>query len=299
MTPALGAVLGAVFGLLLLMLFSAAQPRPDVPADKARGGLVDRWKHLTRRPAGAAGRRRDLLTAVALLGGIAAYALSGWAAMLLVVPLATFGIPWLWHDPNKAKIARLAAIEAWTRQVRSLLVGGADTTLEAALIASLASAPDPIQPEVKRLVARLNSRMATDSALVRFADDLDDSVGDSVAAAMMLASYRRGGGLVEVMDGLAEGVRDEVEARRKQESAKAATRTSVRYMTLLVVIGIPLLMVLSPSFVGPYRSTLGQLLFISLTGAYIGGLVMLRKLSIIKDKPRIYPRRKPTPGGLA
>ncbi|MGI3784261.1 MAG: hypothetical protein ACRYG2_26170, partial [Janthinobacterium lividum] len=36
------------------------------------------WARLTRRPSGAAGRRRDLVVLGSLLGGFALAALSGW-----------------------------------------------------------------------------------------------------------------------------------------------------------------------------------------------------------------------------
>lgn len=218
--------------------------------------------------------------------------------MLVLVPLAVFGVPWLFHDPNKQQITKLSAIEAWIRQVRSLLIGGADTTLEAALVASLPSAPEAIKAEVKRLVARLNSRWATDRALVAFAEDLNDSVGDTVAAAMILAYQRRSGGLSDVIQGLAESVRDEVDAKRRQEAAKAGPRTAVRYMTLLVVIGVPLMRFVAPGYLEPYRSPLGQILMLAIAVLYILGLFLLRRLSTVRPTPRIYPRRLPKHGAL-
>lgn len=298
MSPALGAVIGAFFGCAVLLLILALQPRTDLPREKARGGMTEKWKRLTRRPTGSAGRRRDLQLVLSILGAIGAYAVTGWLMALVLVPLSVFGVPWLFHDPNKAHIAKLAALEAWIRQVRSLLIGGADTTLEAALIASLPSAPAAIHGQVKHLVARLNSRWDTDRALVAFAEDINDSVGDTVAGAMILAFHRRSGGLSDVMEGLAEAVHDEVDAKRKQESAKAGTRTAVRYMTLLVLIGVPLMRLLAPEYLEPYRSPFGQLLLLATSALYIGGLLLLHRLGLVKPTPRIYPRRIPKNGAV-
>lgn len=294
MNPALGAFLGALFGLSVWLLVEGMRPRTGLPAEKARGGLSDKVRSMLRRPAGSAGTQRDIKIAIAVVGAVGAYVVSGWVIMLMLVPLTVWGLPKLFHDPNKARIDRLAAVESWIRQVRSLLVGGADNTLEAALVASLPSTPAPIHAEVKRLVARINARWTTDRALAAFAEDMDDSVADSVAAAMMLAYYRRGGGLIDVIDALADSVRDEVEARRKQESAKSGVRTSVRYMTLLVVVGVPAMMLAAPTYLQPYRSAFGQMLALVFAAGYVGGLILLRQLSLVKDKPRIYPRIRPS-----
>ena len=75
-------------------------------------------------------------------------------------------------------------MEEWTRSLSGVLTVGIG--LEEALVATLRSAPDPIRPEVTRLVARLRARWSTEEALRMFADDLDDATGDLVAANLIL-----------------------------------------------------------------------------------------------------------------
>jgi hypothetical protein len=85
--------------------------------------------------------------------------------------------------------------------VDPVIVWGADRRdREEALIATLRSAPDPIRPEVTRLVARLRARWSTEEALRIFADDLDDATGDLVAANLILGARRRGAGVASVLE---------------------------------------------------------------------------------------------------
>ena len=103
-------------------------------------------------------------------------------------------------------------MEEWTRSLSGVLTVGVG--LEQALIATLRSTPEPIRPEVPRLVARLRARWSTEDALRAFADELDDATGDLVAANLILGARRRGAGLASVLEGLAESVAADVRARR-------------------------------------------------------------------------------------
>src|SRR3546814_20940344 len=80
------------------------------------------------------------------------------------------------------------------------------------------STPSAIRPEVQRLVARLRSRWNTEEAIRAFADELDDATGDLVAANLILAARRRGAGLAQVLESLAESVSADVRARRQIEA---------------------------------------------------------------------------------
>ncbi len=94
--------------------------------------------------------------------------------------------------------------------------------LEEALIATLRSTPDPIRPEVTRLVARLRARWSTEEALRMFADDLDDATGDLVAANLILGARRRGAGVASVLESLGRisCVPTSVPARRSRPTGR-------------------------------------------------------------------------------
>ncbi|MEI2811934.1 MAG: hypothetical protein V9F00_17630 [Nocardioides sp.] len=82
-------------------------------------------------------------------------------------------------------------------------------------------------------VARLRARWVTEDALRAFADELDDSTGDLVAANLILGARRRGAGLASVLEGLAESVAADVRARRQVEADRAKPRATARWVTLI------------------------------------------------------------------
>lgn len=283
-----GMLIGLAAATAIILLLAGLRPAPQRPV-RLREPLAVRWARLTRRPAGPAGRRRDIMwaaTAVIALGILAA---TGWVLALVVVPVGLLLVPWLLSDTNKAGLARTAALDAWVRSIRSILLGGSDNTLEAALIASLATAPAPIRPEVAALTSRLRARWETDRALEAFANDLDDPTADTIATALILASQRRGTGLSEVLESLTESVRDEVEARRKAEAAKAIPRSSAVYMTILFALVAGVLIIANPSYVAPYATPLGQGILTVVIAFFLGSLWLLRRISTVTTRPRIHP----------
>jgi tight adherence protein B len=157
--------------------------------------------------------------------------------------------------------------------------------LEEALVATLRSAPDPIRPEVTRLVARLKARWSTEQALRMFADDLDDATGDLVAANLILAARRRGAGVASVLEGLAESVAADVRARRAIEADRAKPRATAHWVTL-ITIGVLAVLGLTGSYITPYSTPLGQMILVLLLGAYVATLVWMRRMAAGKPLPR-------------
>ena len=105
--------------------------------------------------------------------------------------------------------------------------------LEQAIAATRRSAPAAIAPEVDRLAARLNARWGTEAALRAFADDLDDATGDLIAASLVLAARRRGGGLTRLLTSLADTATAELRIRRTIEGDRARPRAAARWVTVL------------------------------------------------------------------
>lgn len=295
-TPLLGALVGAGLGLGLLLCAAGATRRPPAPV-RAKVPLRERWATLTRRPAGVRGTRRDLKLAVVVGVAFVVFALSGWVLALLVVPVVGLLVPWLLADQNKAGIARTAALEGWIRNLRGLLQGGADNTLEAALRGSLSAAPEPIRAEVGNLVVRLNARWPTEQALAAFADELHDSTADMIVAALMLTARRRGYGISEILANLAESVGDEVRARRRIESDRGLARTAARGMTLLFALLAAAFFVFNRSFLAPYATGPGEVILAAIIALFVAILALLRRLTTAQDNPRIYPRPHARAGG--
>ena len=99
--------------------------------------------------------------------GLVGWLVTGWVLALVIAP----GRCRRTADPARrsrrppTRIARLEAMEEWTRSLSGVLTVGVG--LEQALVATLRSTPAPIAPEVTRLVARLRARWDTEDGAPR------------------------------------------------------------------------------------------------------------------------------------
>ena len=248
-----------------------------------------------KRPATRRMRRLgelDRTTRLLLLGGIAggvvAWLVTGWVLAIVAVPVAAVGLPMLLSSGSAAsRIARLEAMEEWTRSLSGVLTVGVG--LEQALVATLRSTPAAVTPEVTRLVARLRARWGTEDALRAFADELDDSTGDLIAANLILGARRRGAGLASVLEGLAESVAADVRARRQVEADRAKPRATARWVTLISA-GVLVILAVSGTYVAPYRSPLGQVILVGLLSAYVATLIWMKRMAMGRNLPRFLDR---------
>lgn len=229
-------------------------------------------------------KQSRILLLAGLSAGTVAFLVTGWALALVVVPVASVGLPTLLSSSSAAaRIERLEAMEEWTRSLSGVLTVGVG--LEQALVATLRSTPAAIAPEVTRLVARLRARWVTEDALRAFADELDDATGDLVAANLILGARRRGAGLASVLEGLAESVAADVRSRRQVEADRAKPRATARWVTL-ISLGVLVILAVSGTYVEPYQSPLGQVILVALLTAYVATLVWMKRMAIGRAMPR-------------
>jgi len=274
MTPLVAAVAGGLVVAGLIGVVVGLRRSPVPPPRPRRTATV-------RRPR--ISRRTQLLLAAGLIGGVVVAVLTGWLVAAVVVPAAVAGLPLLLAAPPRTPLDRLEAMEEWTRSLSGVLTVGVG--LEEALIATLRSTPAPIRGEVTQLVARLRARWSTEDALRRFADDLDDSTGDLIAANLILAARRRGSGLASVLESLAESVAADVRARRAIEADRAKPRATARWVTLITV-GVLVVLALTGSYVKPYGTVLGQMILVFLLSLYVAVLVWMRQMATGQPLPR-------------
>jgi Flp pilus assembly protein TadB len=266
------AVAGALIVAGIIGLVVGLKPAPERPP---------RSHPVRRKPMSAATKR---LLLVGVVGGCLAWLVTGWALALVAVPLACVGVPMLLSNSGAAaRIDRLEAMEEWTRSLSGVLTVGIG--LEQALVTTERSTPSAIRPEVQRLVARLRSRWNTEEAIRAFADELDDATGDLVAANLILAARRRGAGLAQVLESLAESVSADVRARRQIEADRAKPRATARWVTIISV-GVLVILAISGTYVEPYRSPQGQVILVTLLAAYVATLVWMKRMAIGKPLAR-------------
>ncbi len=276
LVPALAGAL-IVAGVIGVVVGLRPAPVSERPPSR-RGG---RLQSLDRRT-------RMLLLAGTGAGSIA-WLITGWALAVVAVPVAAVGLPMLLSSGSAAaRIERLEAMEEWTRSLSGVLTVGVG--LEQALVATLRSTPSAIEPEVTRLVARLRARWVTEDALRAFADELDDSTGDLIAANLILGARRRGAGLASVLDGLAESVAADVRARRQVEADRAKPRATARWVTMISA-GVLLILAVSGTYVAPYKSPLGQVILVALLTAYVATLIWMKRMAMGRNLPRFLDAR--------
>jgi Flp pilus assembly protein TadB len=267
----LGALIGA--GLLLAIAGSRAIPRRT---------LAIAWPTLTWRSPWVVG------TCLFVVGVLIAV-VTGWLVAIIVAPLIGLGLPYLvGRSEGALDIAKLEAMEEWTRSLSGILTAGAG--LEQSLVSTLGSTPLPIRTEVTRLVARLRARWSTAEAIRAFADDLGDPTGDIIAANLLLGTQRRGDGLATILEGLAESVAFDIRARRQVEADAAKPRATARWVTIITAIVLGGLFI-TGTYVAPYKSGTGQLILFALLAAYAAILMWMKRtasggpvLRILGDK---------------
>ena len=179
---------------------------------------------------------------------------------------------------NRAQVARIEAIAAWTEMLRDTLV--AASGLEQAITHTAPLAPAPIAAEVRVLASRLTeSRTALNAALREFAAALADPTGDLVVATLILSAQRQRGGLAEVLRALAASARDQAAMRLRVEAGRARTRTSVRVISITTLAMAAGLILLNRNYLGPYDSATGQLVLVVVAGCFGVALYWLAQMS--------------------
>jgi Flp pilus assembly protein TadB len=288
MTP--GALLAAaggaatMAGIGCLLSYAAGPPSAPVPAPPPRWRrLAARWTITPRHAVAAAA------TGIIVLG------LTRWPAAALAAVPASIAVPRiLSRRPARARIARLEALEAWTRRLADVLA--ASRGLEDALTHSAATAPPPIAAPVGGLAAALRRRQDTAAALRGFAGAVDDPVGDLICAALLLAADRRGPGLHVVLTELAGDVAKDVAARRETEAERAAYRTALAWIVAFLAAYTGYL-ILDRSYSAPFGTPAGQAVLAIVAACYAGGLYWLHRLSLTTGPSRFLRETgEPAPG---
>jgi|SRR5215211_8059519 Flp pilus assembly protein TadB len=266
-----GAVVGGAL-LLLIIAIRGTQPREETPSLFRRGNVQGR-KNLIRLGTG--------------LGvGLIVLVVTRWlvlaAALGLLAALADrfFG----GTGEERRAIERLEALATWTEALRDTIAGAVG--LEQAIPATAVNAAPAIKPGLNLLVDRLRIREPLPSALMRFADDLNDPSADLIVAALVLNARLRGPGLREVLSALADSAREELDVRRKVAAERRSTRRSVQVVVAITLIMAAGLVLFNPVYMAPYRSFIGQFVLFIVIALYALGLVWLRKLAKIEVPER-------------
>lgn len=211
---------------------------------------------------------------VAGLAAVAVLAVSGWLVPALVVGAVVDVATGAWqrrHRFGGSDVERTDALASWIENLRDVLVAG-DQPI-GAIGATVPSCPPVIRPAVRRLSTALGHQQP-ELAFRRFADDLDDPLGDLVAAGLLVA-VRRGARTVAVLSALAEQARAQADRRRVLEAERAPVQREVMLLTL--IMGGLLLGVLvfgRADYLSAYDTARGQAFLATVIAIY--GVLLLR-----------------------
>lgn len=244
--------------------------------------IVVPMEHASTAPTAARGLdgTRAVRAAWATGFGIAVLSVSGW-----VVPsLVTAAAAWYWvaafqrRDPDRANdIERTDALASWIENLRDVLLAG-DQPI-GAIASTVSSAPSVIRPAVRRLSAALGHQ-DPDTAFRRFADDLDDPLGDLVSAGLSIA-VQRGARTVAVLTSLAEQARRASDRRRIVEAERAPIRREVLMLSSIMGALVMVLLVFGrSSYLDAYDTNEGQLFLGSVLSVYAILLLRVQRLSM-------------------
>jgi Flp pilus assembly protein TadB len=269
-------------------------------------GLVLLVTELTgrRRPPGVPPPRRRLAVApfasgrqvlLAVVACLVVLAVTRWPVAGLAAALAVIFLPRvLSTSTQRQRTAKLEGLEQWTRRLGDMLT--ASRGLEEAIEASARSAPAAIAAPVATLAARLNTRTGPEAALRAFAAEIDDPAGDRIAAALIIATGHRGGGVRDVLNALAVMIGRDVAARREIEAERAQHRTTLRWIAIFVG-GFTIFAVLNHAYSSPYGTLPGEVVLALVTGLYAAGLGWLHRLGAMSSPGRFLAQERASHDG--
>lgn len=230
-------------------------------------------------------RRSRLTILVGLVGGVLVFLWTGWPLMLVVVPVAVFGVPHLLSAPKQDQVELLQALDRWVRGMTATMATGKSIT--DALRLSARTPPPLLADHLVLLIRRLDDRWPAPQALLALADDLDSPDADAVLASLVLAAHRGGTGATATLAALADTIQERLKALREIESERSKPRSVVKQVTIITLVLLTASLLLARDFFAPYGTPIGQALLAGLIAAYVGSLVMLRRMTLPRHRERI------------
>jgi hypothetical protein len=231
------------------------------------------------RPRRAARPGMPIRLAGAGVAALAVMAASGWLVAALIVGVGCWHAIATWQQRDARGVSdlqRIDALASWIENLRDVLIAG-DQPI-GAINATVATCPAAIRPQVRRLAAGLGRQ---DPAIVfrRFADDIDDPLGDLVAAGLLIA-VQRGARTAAVLSSLAEQARRQSDRRRLVEAERAPIQREVTLLTVIMgTLVVGLLVFGRAEYLEPYDSAGGQLFLGLVLAIYAMLLLRVQRLA--------------------
>ncbi|MBO1418564.1 type II secretion system F family protein [Streptomyces sp. FH025] len=288
-------------GLVALVAWArGSEPADEEETTRRDNPLASRVHVFWYGAPGAASLRmvrlRRVQLPVALVGAPLAWLFTGIPLTALLVPLAVFGLPWLFDTtrPDTHRIERLEALSEWTQRIADVLLLGVG--LNQAIVTSRRTAPAALEDEIGELAARLQARWRPEEALHAFADSLADATADKVLAALVLRAGDSGPGLARTLSDMADSVREEVRQRRAIEADRAKHRTTIRWLVGIIVLVVTIGS-FNTEYTRPYGTFLGQIVLAVVAALFVAIIAWMRALAAHPPVPRLLTPDRRSKGG--
>lgn len=230
-------------------------------------------------------RRRPMSDAADAPAGVAAalafvlvFAVSGWVLPATIVGAAGWLVSRSWRRRQQGgdEVARTDALASWIENLRDVLLAGDQPV--GAITATVPSTSPVIRPAVRRLAASLGHQ-DPERAFRRFADEVDDPLGDLVAAGLLIA-VQRGARTTAVLTSLAEQARSQADRRRIVAAERAPLRREVMFLSIVMAgLVVGLLVFGRADYLEPYDSADGQVFLGVVLAIYAGLLLRVQRLA--------------------
>ncbi|MHA6513304.1 type II secretion system F family protein [Tessaracoccus sp. Z1128] len=275
----LAALAGSTAGLGLLVFALGAQ-RVHRSSTALPTGL---WIKLGRWWTGLSSARRGWFGG-ALVTGLVAGVASASVIGLVLLPTALVAIPLLLSAPPNREVEVLAGLDRWVRLISTSLSSG--KSIRDAIFATRSQVPAVLREPVAHLCTRLDQRWHTRDALFAMADELGSADADAVVAALAIAAAKGGAGARVTLGAVSDSIQARLAALREIAAERSKPRVVVKQVTLITLGVLGGALVLNPQFFIPYTTPLGQVIAFALAGAYLGCLVMVRRMTVPPLAPR-------------
>jgi hypothetical protein len=287
MTAQVALLLGAGVGMGALLIIVGLSTEPAEVKGPSRVQALLRLLGMTQ--GGRLYQDRRLILGCIVVGFVIGV-FTGWYVGAILLPFAAATMPGLLRAPVQSQEAgKVADLTAWVRALSGNLAGGS-AGLESAIRNTFRAAPKSLRPTLAVLIARLDAMQPLRVVLRAWADEVGDFQGDLVAAVLILEADERSGGLSDALDGLARSLADQAKAMQEIENERAEVRTNIRLVTIIAA-GSLTLFALS-GWMAPYATPAGQVVFLVLFCAFVGLLLLMRKVGQGKPIERFLPAPK-------
>jgi tight adherence protein B len=155
-------------------------------------------------------------------------------------------------------------------------------SLVSAITSMAREAPEPAHSEWGRVVADEQLGVPLDEAMGPLAQRMDsDDIGQVALVAAL--HQRTGGNMAEVLELVADSVRERGELRRELHALTAQARLSRYVVTALPPVVLAAVAVLNPGYIDPlFHTTAGVVLIFIASGLLVGASLVMRAITNIK-----------------